>query len=319
MKQAILLLLMVSTVAYGSIYQRQHADTIVSDKKILADDLNDEFNAILTAVNTIDSTNITDGSLTATDFAATSTGVTLNKKSGCDFSVSSDTSGTKNVDIKPPCEIFMDGTRGFITATETISLLTNQDGFAPGFSTYYYIYASRNSASLSFQFSTTPPTLATARKNTNSNARYVGTVRTCDATTDLVRVRRLDANKFVWTQDSCAGSGNEAPRIGLIASSSAAGGGGLSISANTIERVLLKYSAYTTSTYPAQCEFVIDSISLVNHQAIVTATGGNTGIVPFWGQPSQLGSSITVNNIKDCVTGGDLRVIGWSEPYSLHQ
>lgn len=308
----LLVILTFSAVAYGSVYTRQHSATIVDGKKILASDLNDEFNAIATAVNSIDSSNTTSGGLGSVSFAATSSAISLNKKTGCDFSVLADFTGTKTVQIKPPCEIFIDGNRGFITATTSISILTDQDGFAPSFATFYYIYASRNSSSLSFQFSTTAPTLATTRKQTNSNAKYVGTIRTCDASTDLVSVSREAANQFALgaCPDGSVASTN-------LVSISLGGAAGSSFSVpNTVSKVQLKYSAYVTP-FPAQCDFNLGGSgeSQLSFQAIFAATGNATGLMPGFYSPAAL----TVTNRVNCGLGGQVRVVKWQEPVGLHQ
>lgn len=309
-------LALFSSVAFGSIYVRQHAADIQPGKKIEADDLNDEFNAIATAVNSINGDNVVNGSLGVNAFAATSSAVSLNKKTGCDFSMLSDVTGVKSVNIKPPCEVFIDGTRGFITATQSINLLTNQDGFAPGFATFYYIYASRNSSSLSFQFSATPPTLATTRKSTNSNAKYVGTVRTCDATTDLVSVTREGANQFAF--GTCGASGFAVASTNLVSISSGSAGANLStVVPNTFQSVQLKYSAYV-GPFPAQCQFNFGpgtGEEAQFFQATFAATGNATGLMPGFYPPT----SLTVTNVVNCGAGGQVRVVRWQEPTGLHQ
>lgn len=308
----ILPFILLTTTANATPYVRQHADTIVADKKIKASDLNDEFNAIATAVNNIDSSNISDGSLTANDFAATSSAVSLNKKTGCRFFSTQDVTGNKLVSITPPCEIFMDGLRGFITATSTISLLSNLADGSLSSASYYYIYATRNTASLGFQFSQTIPDLVTNRKSSDSTARYVGFVRTQDASSDIVRFNQ-NMNEFFWSQDS------DVVKAGLIATPTTISGAFSLSVPKTVSDVLLKYQAYTTTTFPAQCEFSVSDIR-PRYQAIVTATGGNTGVVPIW-VPLSDSQTITAffRNIKECVTGGDLRVIGWRDRFSLHE
>lgn len=314
MKRFLLLVLATfSAVAYGSIYTRQHSADIVAGKKIEADDLNDEFNAIATAVNSIDGSNVTNGSLGVNAFAATSSAIALNKKTGCDLAVSSDGSGTTHtVQIKPPCEIYMDGERGFITATQSITIINDGDGYAPAVSTFYHVYASRSSSSLTFHFSTTNPTLATTRKQTNSSAKYVGTVRTCDATTALVSLRREGANKFFFA-GSCP-IGNAMPISGVIATANAVTSGPNLTVPNTVERVIMKYQMYV-SGFPAGCGINASSFP-ATHDVAVIATNGHTGIMPFAISPS---SGFLINNVSNCWVGGDLRIVGWYEPISLHQ
>lgn len=314
-----LLFLMLSSVAWGTISVRQHADTIVNDKKILASDLNDEFDELTNAVNSIDSTNITDGSLTATDFAATSTAVSLNARRGCSFSRTSDITGNKLVSIKPPCEIFMDGVRGYITATADISLLSNLldlDVNSPlATANYYFIYASMNSGSLSFSFSQTQPTLATARKRNNSSFRYIGTVRTGDATQDIAAFTQL-GNMFYWSQGDTS-----TPQANLIATGTTVSSSPTIAIPNHWNNVMFRYQAYVAG-FPAQCRFNVSGIRN-KYQAIVEATGGHTGVIPFWVPvaPSSGSASLSlqIDDIKNCYVNGDVSVIGWSEPLSLFQ
>lgn len=320
----IFLSVLIPTAAFGAAYVRQHSDTIVSDRKILASDLSDEFNAIVTSVNGIDSSNITDGSLTATDFAATSTAVTLNKKAGCDFSVSSDGSGVKSVDIKPPCEVFMDGLRGFITATESISLISNLSDGGIASKKFFHIYAQRSGSDLNFHFSEVAPTLATARKRTVSTDRYIGTVRTCDSTHDIVRFRRAGANRFQWVQGNdgsgnnraCA-SGNLTALESLIATLDSHTVTGSFTTPNTFESVMLRYRVDVGTPFNGQCEFGMND-GVATQQIVVIATGGNVGMINTPVDPADI-SNARIRNIDDCNLGGDLRVVGWEEPYSLHQ
>lgn len=317
MKQLIILVLFtISAVAYGSIYTRQHSATIVNGKKILASDLNDEFNAIATAVNNIDGSNVTNGSLGVNVFAATSSAVSLNKKSGCTFSTAQDITGTKTIEIAPPCEIFIDGTRGYITATQSISLLSDLVDGSLATANFYYIYATRNSsAALTFTFSQEPPILATARKLTDSSARYVGTVRTCDATTDIVTIstRKQAPNHFAWSPGLCNGAPDDS-LTGLIATANTVSAPNLTVP-NTFKSLEMKATAYTDASYPAQCSFEATSFPAA-HEPVVVATGGNVSLVPFGVLPS---SGFTVQNTANCTVGGDLRVVGWWEPVSLHQ
>jgi hypothetical protein len=314
-----LLFLLAPSLASAVIAQRQHAATIVDGKKILASDLNDEFDELVNAVNSIDSSNIVNGSLTAVDFAATSSAITLNKKAGCAFTAQSDVSGVKSISIAPPCEVFIDGLRGFITATQNISLLTNLiDGGVLATKSYYYVYASRNNASLDFHFSQNEPILSTTRKTSDANSKYVGVVRTCDATTDIVRFTQKAGNEFTWTQNGCA-VGNQGPRDGLMATANNSFISGSFVVPNTFKALKLRSSVFVTG-FPAQCEIRYNSSApgpQLSYQLTVIATGGGITILPDWGGLDA--SNYRVTDISNCLPGGDFKVVGWSEPNFLHQ
>lgn len=312
MKQAILALFFVSTLAYGAIYQRQHADTIVSDKKILADDLNDEFNAILTAVNGIDASNIVNGSIGVNQLAATSSAVMTNRKIGCGLAYAGI---TPSVNVEPPCEIAIDGVRGVITATENVSAVTDLENGTLAAQTFYYVYARISGASLDFKMSVTPPVSATTRKVGDSTAKYVGTVRTGNGTSNFMAFFQ-NGNEFVFdtsdvTIDSTPGT--------LAATLTTSQSNFTTGTPPHFESVLLRYSAYV-SGFPAQCEFQVSN-AFPSYHAIVIATGGHIGVVPFW-VPLQASGTLTAMkyvNRDDCITGGDVRVLGWQDPLSFHE
>lgn len=312
-----LVLATLSTAAYGSIYVRQHAATIQPGKPIKASDLNDEFNAIATAVNSIDGANIVNGSIGVNAFAATSSAITLNKKMGCRMSILADVFGTKSIRIYPPCEINMDGVRGFITATQSASLLTDLTDGSLAVSTFYYVYATINSsAGLSFSFSDVAPTLSTTRKRTNSSAKYVGTIRTCDATTDIVSFTNnaTVANEINIFPSSCLGGSDSL--TGMIATANASSPGYFGSLPETISYMKLGYTAFAGPSYPAQC--VYDAGGTGKYNAIVVAaTGNNVGIMS---EPGFNGNGgITVGNAANCAAGGSAKIVGWWEPPSLHQ
>lgn len=318
MKAFILLILAtVSTVAYGSIYVRQHAASIQPGKKILASDLNDEFNAIATAVNSIDGSNIVSGSIGVNALAATSSAITLNKKFGCRMSILVDATGTKSINVYPPCEINMDGVRGYVTATQSASLLTDLTEGSLAFSTFYYVYATINSsAGLTFKFSTTAPSLITTRKSTDTSAKYVGTIRTCDATTDIVTFTSnfQAANQVNIFPSSCLGGSDSL--TGMIATGNAGSPGYFGTLPETIRYMKLGYTAFAGPSYPAQC--VYNAGGMGNYNAIVVAaTGNNTGIMS---EPGFNGNGgVSVGNAANCAAGGSAKIVGWWEPPQLHQ
>lgn len=179
MKIFILLAFLFSISAQAAVYTRQHSDTIVSDKVVLSDDLNDELDAIQTAVNGIDSGNITDGTVLAEDQAATSSALFLSRKQGCHLSRSS----TTIIQINPPCEIFHNSLRGIITATAQVNLTDDLDTGAAATGTNYFVYGAPNtSASIDFQISATEPEVLNRTKLGDSTRRYIGSFRSDGST-----------------------------------------------------------------------------------------------------------------------------------------
>lgn len=313
----IITLLFWAQLASAYIVVRQHSSTISQDLPILASDLNDEFNNLISGVNSIDSTNIVNGSLTQTNFAATSTAISLNKREGCGFSATGDVTGIKTVNVTPPCEIYMDGVRGFITATQSVSLLNNLlDGGTLAAANYYFLYASMNNSSLSFSFSQTVPVNSTTRKTGNSAFRYLGTVRTQDATKDIVLFNKI-GNQFFWTQPTSVPGGNAA-LSGLISTPTTTAADITFTVPKHWDNLLLQYSAYVDA-FPAQCQFITNA-ARGPYQAIVIATGGHTGIIPTWlPVRASVLPAVSYKNISNCVIGGDLRIVGWTEPFSLFE
>lgn len=314
MRRILIALLVFLPVSAGAVIAvRQHADSILPGRKILAQDLNDEFDELVNAVNSIDSSNVTNGSLDSSTFAATSSALTLNKKMGCRIGAAGDFTGTKLVSIFPPCEIFMDGNRGFITATQDISILNDLSDGSLGFSQYYYIYASRDGVSLSFNFSQVAPSLATTRKSDDTTKKYIGTMRTCDATLDFVRIRQITSNQFVWTQSALC-----AVEDGLIATGDASSVTPSSLSVpNTFDKAMFQYTILGSGAAPKQCSIDYDQTTYLPYQAVAIATSGSVGIVPLWLAPSL--STLRVSDVSGCASGASLKIIGWSEPPSLHQ
>lgn len=306
--------MLLGSIAYGTVAVRQHADTIVDDKKILASDLDDEFDNLITHVNAIDASNVTDGTLTATKAAATSSMVMTDRKYGCEFELSSG-----SIIIRPPCEIVMDGVRSVLSATQTITLAGNLADSSPTPSAWYFIYATRNSASMLFQFSRKEPIVSTGRKLDNSVARYIGSVRTGDGVETIIGFYR--AGDFYYFTEPNVASANLIATVTAVTTSFQVG------VPNFFKSAILKYSAYVDTTFPAQCEFQFESNVAGSvrtpFQAIVEATNGHTGIVPFPLPLTIVAASrnlqgLRFRNIKNCAIGGDMRVVGWEDPLSLH-
>lgn len=321
-KKLILLLMLIPGLAEASVCARQHADTIVDDKKILASDLNDEFDELVNCTNSIDGSNILAGSITTPLLAATSSAFQLNRRLGCQYELApADFRGSKTIAVTPPCEVVIDGYRGVITATQNIDLISNLADGSLATSNYYYIYATLNSGSLGFQFSQQKPIVSTARKITDSQARYLGTIRTQDATQDIVSFYQ-DGNHIYWDQLTAT------QNTGIVAT-----GGAVSASFTLSvpehwESVFLKYTAFTNATtkYPAVCGYEFSNVTgaKVNgpYQAVVIATGSNVGMIPY---PVVLDRSANVRSIPLRVINysncglGNVRVTGWTEPDVLYK
>lgn len=315
-KLAVAILLTLASVAYGSVYTRQHSATIVEGKRILADDLNDEFNAIATAVNSVDSSNITDGSLTATDAAATSSLVITNRRSGCLIERAADQPGNKAVFVRTPCEIVMDGVRMVLTATATVSLVSNLESSSTLHQAmYYYLYATRNSASMLFGFSQTAPNLSTSRKIGDTNSRYIGTVRTGDATQDIVAFETVGAGTYIW-HDNTDGLSYASRNLTATLTSSSAD---YTVDMPAHFKAVKLRSTSFTDGFPAQCQYTAGNST--KFQVSLEATDGNVQLMPEWVPVTASGtlSGLKFDNIKNCFSGGKLQVQGWQEPLSLHQ
>lgn len=332
--------MLCATTAFAAIVVRQHSATIQPDLKILASDLNDEFNNLVTGVNTIDSTNVVAGSLTQTNVAATSTMISLNKRTGCKIRPASEPTGNAGsqltqISIDPPCEIFMDGLRGFITATQSISLTSNLDtGLTPTSSTFYYIYATRNSSSLLFEFSANVPDITTARMQgtaaTQTASRYIGTVRTIDPSsvatmTNVIANFVNDGNHYYWLQDGNVYPGSTNPSTGLLSTLTTTAANKTLTVPQHFKRALFQYRGYA-SAFPAGCTFNFSTGNDLPFSALVIATGNsnNIGVVPQWikiatenSSTREIPSASMTNNVN-CFLG-DLKVIGWEEPYTLYQ
>lgn len=346
MKRIIIALIFFwGSLSMGAVVVRQHTATIQPDLPILATDLNDEFNALVAGINGIDSTNVTGGSLTQTNFAATSTAISLNKRTGCRMRPATDITltggvGLSQVSIEPPCEIFMDGVRGFITATQTIALTTNMDnGLTPNPKTFYFVYATRNNSSLLFEFSANAPDITTARMAgtaaTQTGARYIGTVRTLDQSNTAGSNAWIanfiqDGNHGYWSQDTVVpnillSSGSTVPQQGLVGALTTATASVTLTVPQHFVRGKFRYRGFP-SAFPAGCNFNFSGFDL-SYQSVVVATGNNNnvGIVPYWIRIASENSAVRsipaasmANNSGSCFLG-DLTLMGWEEPLTLYQ
>ena len=186
MRLFFLFLFIICLNATGGTISRQHSDTIQSGKKINASDLNDEFNTIHAVINgAIDTDNILDGGVASADLAAfsvvtskiatASSAYIKNSKIGC-MTSSADTTTTQ---IRLPCEVYMDGVRGTLTATESVTLVGNEDLDTGSViaDTWYFIYVSIINGVLGFEISVTEPEIATTRKIGDSTRKYIGSMR----------------------------------------------------------------------------------------------------------------------------------------------
>jgi len=316
MKKWIFSLLLITSIAMAGTYTRQAEDNIVDGLKINAADLNNEFDAIQSAVNAIDTTNVTDGSLTSDDYAATSTAVITNRKLGCE----TQRAGTSSVNVLKPCELSIDGVRSILTADTSVSLITDLDTGAMATSTFYYIYGSDNSGGISFEFSTTEPDYDDARKSGTDTKKYIAAVRTMDDDLDIIDYQQI-GERFIWNVDDVSESaGAEADlQLNFVTTVNATSSSSF-VTPTFIDAALLQYEAFASS-FSAQCNFVFPlNTHLHQFQAIVVATGsnGHIGYIPF---PVEAVSGEVTMNIKDVSNceSGRVTFRGWIDPPHFHR
>ncbi len=139
--------------------------------RIRADQVNDEFDNIISAINDND-------------------GSVYNRRIGCVLTGNhSGTGGVKGFDVTLPCELIVNGEHGSLSASQNISVLNNIDTGSPSVATWHAVYARVSSGNIVFHTSLTAPDITTGKKSNDSDARYIGAVRTGAATTDIVFFR----------------------------------------------------------------------------------------------------------------------------------
>lgn len=299
------LFILIPFLAYGGIISRQHSDTIQSGKKIIADDLNDEFNVIHNEINgSLDTNNIADESLLIDDIAQTESAYVLNSKRGCDF----DRATAGEISIRPPCEIYLDGKRGAITATESVIVAASLDTGSLSAATFYYVYGFINNDEIDFEISATVPLVRTTRKTGDTTRRFIGTIRTEDADTD-VSLFSKNGNRYYFR--------GTRPTTGLQSALSTSAADTIFTLPNTTESVILEYATTVGGTDAVCLITPYDVFPAIQYRSGASAAGDD--IYPF---PVPVFDGILLNssytNTNNC-SSVTITVFGYIEHQNLHQ
>jgi len=191
--KTLILFLILTISAHGATISRQHSDTIATGKKILASDLNDEFNNILSGVNgNLNQANLIDRGVTGPKIATASGAYIKNRKHGCELNVGAD--GT-SVDVEVPCELYLDGERGRLLATGNVTLANIEDGSLSA--RFFYIYGRIANGLITLASSATEPDLDTTRKNGDTTAKYMGSVFSRDGSGTVLKFRK-NGNEYMF-------------------------------------------------------------------------------------------------------------------------
>jgi len=321
MKKWIFSLLLITSIAMAGTYTRQAEDNIVDGLRIDAADINNELDAIQSAVNAIDTTNVTDGSLTTDDYAATRSAVVLDKKYGCELQ----RSATDSVQVLRPCELVISGSRSLLTATQTVSLATDLDTGSGAAGTYYYVYGADNSGDITFEFSTTAPQYVNSKKTGDTSKKYIGVVRTLDSSVDIMDFKQY-GNKFMWELTYTEGQ-DALTNLQLNRNATDASSDSSFVTPLSAQAYILQYEAFVNA-FPGQCSFEYTEAGNGHSnyfQAIVLATGNN-GHVGYFPNPvpaADIGGfgpaiNVNVNDISNCHSGR-VTIRGWIDPAHFHQ
>lgn len=309
MRFLLLAFLYFSLAANAAVYTRQHSDTIVDGKKIIADDINDELDAIAAAVNSIDSGNISDGSILTEDFAATSSATFTTRKRGCLFTTPS--SNKLAIEINPPCEILHDSKRGTLVATRQITISSNGLGDFAATGTVYYIYGNATaSAEISFHFSRTPPNVLTASKANDPKQRFIGSTITSQASTNFIDMIHTGTRYFLNSIDEQDDIYDPVP---------------LSTSQQTKYWRIPEFARRATFAYEIDPGNNSSATCIVNFNVPVEVQASNAtamrGVLTY--EPFVNAGDRNVKRLVDYdavsnCSGISLGVKGWEEPQSLH-
>jgi hypothetical protein len=150
--------------------------------RIRADEVNDEFDNIISAINTNDSELIGTSKIDPYSGA-----YILNRRIGCILEGSHTGGyGNRGFNVTTPCELVINGYRAALETTQNLSVLANIDTGSPGQATWHSVYARIASENIVFHTSLTAPDVTTGKKAGDATARYLGAVRTAAATDDVV-------------------------------------------------------------------------------------------------------------------------------------
>lgn len=319
-----LALLLIPQVVFGALASRQHSDTIVEDKLVVGSDVADELDHLVGVINTLDSANVADGTIVAADAAATSSLFSADRKLGCNIERITAISGLKTIQINPPCELVIDGIRGVLSATTSVNMIDDLEGTLST-STFYYVYGNVDAGVLTFEVSENEPVVGTARKSTDSTYKYIGTVRTQDATQDLAQFRQVGNQFFLEPIDATEVDGIVTGLVATPPTGGVAAGTDQTLSVpRHIREVWLKWTAFFDASYPAHCAFYLQNDIEPYFNAIAAGTGSQSGFIPK-PVPVQLDGAlvelndVAIENIANCTQGGNVRVRGWVDPPYFHK
>ncbi len=295
--------------ATSATISRQHADTIQSGKKINASDINDELNTIQNAINgALDTDNLLDGGVASADIAdfaivtskiaTASSGYIKNKKVGCTLSPNGTISTT--IDVRAPCELYIDGVRGTLSATSSVSLVSDLDTGAAAADTFYFVYGLITDGIISLEASVTEPLVNTTRKNGTSTKKYIGSVKTRGGDTNILKFKQI-GNHIIFSEPS------QTTNISVVMGTGSRQSKQLSPLPGFVDGVVMFLLATDTSS----C-----SVEYTVFNSIVREDTTNGGAIPFIAPV--LGGVFSAE-LSGCGGGGTFTVVEYYEAIELHQ
>lgn len=133
--------------------------------------------------NTLLERSVATGALTILSMATTSGPYVYNYRNGCRLSSGGSTTVAS---VHLPCELVVNGNRASLSATQNISVITDAIDSAPVTDGYDYVYATVAGGVITFKVSDVGPSTTTKFKATDSIYRYIGSMRTASASTNLI-------------------------------------------------------------------------------------------------------------------------------------
>lgn len=314
--------------------------------KAEADKVDAEFDNIIATVNgNLDSDNFADGAIATADIAASAViaskiaagAVTLPKlatgtavttwlhdyRKGCGLNFASG----GEIFIGTPCELVVDGSKGRITATQSVYTLTGMDTGSIAANKVYYVYGAPNASnSIDFQISLATPTVTTARKSSDSTKRYLGSLRTQFSTTKVSDFVQQRSRYLVFDVASGNGSAIASASMGTLGGSGVTGWfnvppfsksvlGNFASYAPTLKSGECQYNAFSTA--PGRAFRGVTKIAITDGLTTHLETGPTTEI------PVDNGNTLLAVAFSG-VGGGDVCVrstfnaYGWTEPEELY-
>lgn len=233
--RSLLLLFLLTFSLHASAGTVSRVTDFVPGTKAEADEVDAEFDNIISAINgnldadnlaagaiataqignsAITSQKILDNTITIDDIATNAGAYVYNRRVGCQLEDTA--TGDKIFKVLTPCEVVINGVRAALTATQNVSVVTNMDSGSPSVATWHYVYVKSNTGTPTFEVSLTNPDMSTAKKIGDTTSRYLGAIRTGAATTDVLTFRknrnefRFEANPLTgidYTQSISVGTG----------------------------------------------------------------------------------------------------------------